>query len=488
METENGLKIECVPSGRTGMATLTVKLGNDVLAVESLNVTKSKARTDFAKTICDGREGIERKVVDEKLLQLAAEVAKPKEIAPTEGSSASDPKVLLASMPKSARVEARKMLENPNLLKCVTDDITALGVAGERMLAMMLYLVGTSRLLNRPLAVIIQGPTSSGKSHVAEKAAILFPDEAVIYATQMTPQALFHMKPGSLCHRFIVAGERSKLQNDEASEATRALREMLSAGRLVKLMPIKVNGEIQTMSIEQDGPISYVESTTLTKIMVEDANRCVLLNTDERSKQTRKIIEQTAAFYSGKALGGQVEQVILRHHAAQRMLKPYTVVIPYAKDLGVMFDDKRVETRRAFPQLMSLIQASALLHQRQREIDDDGRLLADPYDYEVARWLLLKPMSRLLGGQVSDPALRFHIRLLDWFDSGQTFNTTEARKKEAGSKSSVNGWLRELQEEEMVELLEPGRGAKPAEWKVLPESEAKRVPTILPTMDQLFGD
>jgi hypothetical protein len=37
-----------------------------------------------------------------------------------------------------------------------------------------------------------------------------------------------------LQHRFIVAGERSRLQNDETAEATRALRELLSAGRLVK--------------------------------------------------------------------------------------------------------------------------------------------------------------------------------------------------------------------------------------------------------------
>ena len=41
----------------------------------------------------------------------------------------------------------------------------------------------------------------------------------------MTPQALFHMKPGSLAHRFVVAGERSQLENDERADATRALRE-----------------------------------------------------------------------------------------------------------------------------------------------------------------------------------------------------------------------------------------------------------------------
>src|SRR5262249_16728051 len=83
------------------------------------------------------------------------------------------------------------------------------------------YLAGVSRLLERPLAVIVQGPSSSGKSYVIAKVAELFPPEAVVLAHQMTPQALFHMEPGSLEHRFVVAGERSRLENDDSAEATR---------------------------------------------------------------------------------------------------------------------------------------------------------------------------------------------------------------------------------------------------------------------------
>src|SRR5207248_365790 len=108
---------------------------------------------------------------------------------------------------------------------------------------------------------------ASGKSHLIDQTAKLFPAEAVIHATQMTPQALFHMKPGALAHRFVVAGERSRVEDDERAEATRALREMLSAGRLTKLMPVKVEGgRIETAQIEQEGPIAFIESTTLTKV------------------------------------------------------------------------------------------------------------------------------------------------------------------------------------------------------------------------------
>lgn len=64
----------------------------------------------------------------------------------------------------------------------------------------------------------------------------MFPPEAVIDAKQMTPQALFHMPPGALVNKFVVAGERSRLENDDTAEATRGLREMLSSQKLSKLM------------------------------------------------------------------------------------------------------------------------------------------------------------------------------------------------------------------------------------------------------------
>ena len=486
MEDNDVLTIDCAPSSRNGIATLTVKLNDDLLAVESLNLTKPKARADFLKKTFYGRPDIDPNAVSQKLLQFAAEVAKPKSNARPEGDKVPDPKALLAAMPKSVRGEARTMLMDPDLLKRVNEDISTMGVAGERTLEVTLYLLGTSRLLEKPLAAIVQGPSCSGKSYIIDKVGSLFPPESVIYATRMTPQALFHMPPGSLSNRFIVAGERSKLENDEAAEATRALREMLSSGHLVKLIPLRLNGEMQTVAIKQDGPIAYVESTTLTKIMPEDANRTILLTTDERSKQTRKILAQSAAIYGGAAAEGQLEQVILRHHAAQRMLKSYCVVIPFAEKLGSLINDNRVEIRRAFPQIMSLIQASALLHQKQRPVDDEGRLLADSKDYQIARRLLAKPMARLLGGQIADPAKRFHMRLIDWFALERVFSTRDATQKESGSKSSVTGWLRELHEAGLIESVVRGCGAKPATWRTLSVGTAEASAATLPTMEELF--
>ncbi|MBU4399284.1 MAG: hypothetical protein KKE86_08115, partial [Planctomycetes bacterium] len=451
--------------------------------VEKLDLTKPKQRADFAQRLCNGRPGIDAAAVESKLLQLAADLAAKPE-APAELAEKPDAAELLAKIPELVRAEACGLLDAPNLMQRVVEDIGALGVAGEKELAATVYLIGTSRLLPEPLAAIVQGPTSSGKSYVINKVASLFPPEAVIVATQLTPQSLFYMQPGSLIHRFIVAGERSRLENDDTAEAARALREMLSDGRLSKLLPIKKDGQLETVLVQQDGPIAYVESTTLTKIFAEDANRCVLVTTDEQPEQTRRVLSTLAGVYAHGAAADR-QRIIDRHHALQRMLQPHAVLIPYAERLADAMGNYRVEARRAFPQVVSMIQASALLHQRQRQIDSDGRLLAAADDYQLARHLLGLPMARQLGGRIAEPAARFLERLREWFGPDETFTTRDAKGKESRSKSSAYGWLAELHDAGMVEKAEEQRGNRAAQWRLSSNAPDPDAAAVLPPVENV---
>jgi hypothetical protein len=143
-ESENGLTIDAAPSGRNGSATLTAKLAGEVVAVEKLDLTKPKQRADFIGRLCNGREGINKADVEAELLRLAAnQAAKPE--APAKSAGKPDAADLLEKMPESVRVEARVLLDDPNLMRRVVEDIGALGVAGEKELAATVYLVGTSR-------------------------------------------------------------------------------------------------------------------------------------------------------------------------------------------------------------------------------------------------------------------------------------------------------------------------------------------------------
>lgn len=389
----------------------------------------------------------------------------------------------LAAMPEWAVTEAEAALADPELVRRVCDDVGRLGVAGERELAATLYLVGVSRLLPKPLAAIVQGPSSSGKSFPIERVAALFPPEAVIHATQMTPQSLFHMPVGALRNRWVVAGERSRLEDDDRAEATRALRGMLSSGRLSKLMPAKgEGGRIEAQHIEQEGPIAFVESTTLATVFEEDANRCLLLQTDEQAEQTRRILTRLAESHTAPpADRDRVRQV---RHAIQRLLPQVGVRVPFADRLAELFDCRRVEARRAFPQLLGLVQASALLHFRQRQTLD-GALVAEPVDYQIVRRLAARPLSRSAEGGVSDAARRFFDRLRGW--AAGEFTSKEAVDRGAAGKSSVYGWLSELYAAGVLEQTEVPRGRSPARWRLTGQTPDSG-DALLPSVENVFPD
>jgi hypothetical protein len=371
---------------------------------------------------------------------------------------------LLNEMSAEVRAGAADLLQSPDLLERIIEDVEGQGVAGELQLAAVLYLSGTSRLLDNPVSTRVKGPSSSGKTHVIRKVAGLFPPEAVLRANSITPQALYYLEAGSLRHRWVVAGERSRLENDDTAEATKALREMISDGRISKAVTVRIGGEMQTLQIEQDGPIAFVESTTLDAIFDEDENRCVSLFTDEREEQTQTILSRIAADARRGVNPADLDGVVQLHHAIQRTLRRRRVIIPYADRLEEGFPKKRVEARRAFSQLLGMIRASALLHQFQRE-ESDGYVVATPDDYRLARDLLEEPMRRLLKGDVGPHARRFHERLSAWFPNGETFTITNVLGKESYSRASVETWVKELHRDGSVEKVEEHRGSKAAVWK-----------------------
>ena len=249
-------------------------------------------------------------------------------------------------------------------------------------------------------------------------------------------------------------------------------------------MPVKEDGRQHTVLVEQDGPIAHVASTTLTRVFDEDANRCILVNTDEQPEQTRRILTATAAVYSGGAGTGS-QDIIDKHHAAQRMLQPLPVVVPFAERLADAIDHHRVEARRAFPHLLSMVQASALLHQQQRRFDSDGRLLADANDYHVARYLLAGPMARQLGGRISEPAARFLERLRGWFGAVE-FSKPDAQKKETGSKSAVYGWVAELFAAGLVTQVEEQHGNKAGRFRLTDDAPDHDAAAVLPPVEKAF--
>ena len=107
-------------------------------------------------------------------------------------------------------------------------------------------------------------------------------------------------------------------------------------------------------------------TTTAIDLDEELMNRCLVLTVDEDRAQTQAIHkkQREAQTIEGLLARHERDELLRVHRNAQRLLKPFCVVNPYARELT--FLDSRTRTRRDHMKYLTLIRAIALLHQHQR--------------------------------------------------------------------------------------------------------------------------
>ena len=95
-------------------------------------------------------------------------------------------------------------------------------------------------------------------------------------------------------------------------------------------------------------------------------NRCLVLTVNEERAQTQAIhrIQRESQTIEGLLRRKDRDELLRLHRNAQRLLKPVSVVNPYAP--GLTFLDSPTRTRRDHTKYLTLIRTIALLHQHQR--------------------------------------------------------------------------------------------------------------------------
>lgn len=451
--------------------TVTVQNGAEVMFVDTVNLARAKARSDYIVKVQEKYPKLDEEKLEKQLMQIVEQQLKQKQQDnSSKASQGNKPlelsiKALEETDPKRIAL-AKEFLQRPDLISQIMEHARLLGIAGETELIVMIYLIGTSRLLSTPLAGEVMGASSAGKSYVIRQTVRLFPDEAIYQAHRITPRALEHMLPGSLVHRFVVAGERSRLQDDTAAEATRALREMISDGKLtLAIADRNTVGNFETRNIVQDGPIAYIECTTLgiSQINDEDRTRFILLSTDEGQEQTSAIVDQMATAAATPQNCDTPDSIIALHHTAQRLLYPHNVVVPFAKSLTSILPKERLEVRRTFGHLLSFVRSVALLHQYQRQRCEQGQIIATLDDYNVVRLYLSGPLARSLGCELTPGAKN----LLETIGEIKQFTIPDMVGRTNLSYNTVRGRIKELQNAGQIIKLQESKGQVAAAYAVV---------------------
>lgn len=303
---------------------------------------------------------------------------------------------------QEALVKARALLKDAQLLAGIARAIRAQGYAGDARPALLAYLALTSRLLPEPLNLALVAPSAAGKNRAVDAALALMPDTAYYKLSAASPRALIY-NDESFAHRTVVLAEADSLP-DEGSAAS-AIRAIISDGYLwyETVERDEVTGAFATRRIEKEGPTGLI--TTSTKPLPKQSDTRVLtVAVADTPGQTRRVLRMHAAAVNGARPAVDVEPFI----ALQRWLElagARDVTVPFAHKLAELVPADQVRVRRDFRQLLTLIQAVALLHQSQRERDGHGRVVATLQDYAIARALVLDAFETAATGGVS-PVVR----------------------------------------------------------------------------------
>ena len=391
---------------------------------------------------------------------IAARV--PTEDAGAEPETAPDDDALAAGL---------ALLGAPDILKRAGETIRRLGYAGSLIQPMLLFLVFVSRLLERPINVVVTGPSSAGKSFMVTTVCRLLPTSAVYALVGMSARMLAYTN-ADLQHRHLIVNEAAALAQEGIGAVL--LRALAWEGQ-IRYETIESTSEgIQPRVIERPGPTGFITTTT-GAVEPELETRVLTINVSDSAELTETILLSAA----NRAMGQQGEEPDLKPwRAAQWWLEhegARNVIIPYADQLAAAYPKTLVRGRRDFQQVLNLIQASAILHQRQRERDAGGRIIATVDDYRHVHELTVELFGAIAAEGVTEAVRRVVEMVGQLSKSADAQITVSAVAKALGSdRSSVHrlveraverGWLVNNEERER-------RPAKPKVGEKLPDVQS----------------
>jgi hypothetical protein len=291
--------------------------------------------------------------------------------------------------------EVQKISKSPNILERFMQDLRRAGAVGEDRQLKLLFVAGHSRLLDRPISVVVKGPSSVGKSFAIDNAVLkVQPDEAYHYLTGMSERSLIHTDK-SFQHRMLVIPEQSGIDRDYFDYLIRTL---LSEGKIKYEVTEKEDGRLVTVEKEKDGPTGLILSTTKAKLHKENETRYLSIWMTDTKGQTKAIMKAIAR--------AEAEDVPVldaepwKRYATWLSGQDNRVWISFAEEIedGIEAYDER--QRRDITLLFNTIRTLAIMHQARRKRDRKGRIIAELRDYEMARDLLNEAMSAGIGATV----------------------------------------------------------------------------------------
>jgi hypothetical protein len=284
-----------------------------------------------------------------------------------------------ASISAEALKRCMEFLTQKNLIEKIDKLIEQAGVIGEQNSRRLLFIIASTYKMKEPLHALVQGTSGSGKSYLINAIGSCIPPEDIMNMTRVTSKSFYHYNKDELVDKLLLIQDFDGL--DE--EAQYAFRELQSAGCISSSTTYKDrSGNLISMMKMVRSHFASLLATTKADVHFDNMSRSLIIGVDESDSQTEKIIQ-----YQNKKLAGLIDENKEKSSREfiqnlVRCIKPLNVINPYADKIALPTEAKML--RRLNQHYQSFVRQITLLHQYQRKKDEQGRLITEPEDLQIA--------------------------------------------------------------------------------------------------------
>jgi hypothetical protein len=278
-------------------------------------------------------------------------------------------------------------LADPKLMKHIIDAVQARGVIGEEESITALTIKIMLRLVKNadPTSsnVLVSDRTGGGKDFLTKNVCevLCSSERTYLHRTGLSPKTLNYWQPPDPDDPKIKMSWNGRVLYLEDPDE-----------ELIKSQAFKVmsSGECRTTTLNKDrivvehiidGKPVMIVTSMKTQIDVEGQRRWDAVRVDTSNIVSRAVVDNVLL----SATGEKRKKADEEFHRELESLMPYEVIIPWAMKLSPYVEDPDTISRTQVNKLLDYAKASAVLHQWQRQTDEDGRLIATWDDYELAR-------------------------------------------------------------------------------------------------------
>jgi hypothetical protein len=242
-----------------------------------------------------------------------------------------------------------------------------------------------------PVHLLLVGPPAAGKSYTLKIVLSLLPPAAYHEIDAGSPRVLIYDHE-DLRHRIVIFGEADSLPAGEDNPAASAIRNLLQEHQLKYKVAVKdpEQGRYQVQEIVKYGPTVLI-TTAVRRLGAQLDSRLFSLEVPDDPTQVRHALATQAAIETNGTK--EPDASLIAFQAYLQVRAPWDVCVPYAPRLSQEIGRSPVASRvnRDFSRLLSLIKAVALIRHRHRQMDSEGRIVAEVADYATV-YSLVKSM------------------------------------------------------------------------------------------------